>query len=328
MYKTLIFCMCLVFLAGAARASDHLLHFEAQEVFGYSSALQKTIPYSFEPDAEMQTPSVGFDYMKRFSSEFGDVATLYVQGRLALTDEQDDGYKIEPQLYPAFLKVKTPWSYVWFGHNRPSFGLSSYLDSRSLLLRTLSIQGFGYDCDWGTGAYRDVSWGDISVSVTTGSGMPLRVTGNNYMTAARVSYGVLSRDNFTAGFSLGVGRTLDTIGYTVLDSEPLRMQLAGADLTVLRDNLEHRVELLGGTWLDKNTYALLYRFGANLDQEGRLKIEAQPAYWKTGEEKDYQLALCFSILVTSTLTVRTMYIYDDLTNDNRILVQLYYYSPI
>jgi hypothetical protein len=327
MCKALIFCIYLVFLSGAAWASDHLLHFEGQEVFGYSSALQKTIPYSMEPDSEMQKPSVGFDYLKRFSGEFGDVATLAVQGRLALTEDEKDGYKTEPQLYNAYLKVRTPLAYMWFGHNRPSFGLSSYLDSRSLLLRTLSIQGFGYDSDWGAGAYRDFSWGDVSASVTTGSGMPLRETGNNSMTAARASYGVLDRDNYTAGFSLGIGRTLDT-GYTVRDNEPRRMQLAGVDLTVLRDNLEHRFELLGGTWLDKNTYALLYRFGVNLDQEGQLKIEAQPTYWKTGEEKNYQMSLCFSILVTSTLTVRAAYVYDDLTNDNRALVQLYYYSPI
>ncbi len=33
------------------------------------------------------------------------------------------------------------------------------------------------------------------------------------MAAARVSYGVLSRDNITSGFSLGYGNTLDTMGY-------------------------------------------------------------------------------------------------------------------
>ena len=31
----------------------------------------------------MQKPSLGFDYMKRFSGESGDVATFALQGRLA-----------------------------------------------------------------------------------------------------------------------------------------------------------------------------------------------------------------------------------------------------
>jgi len=44
--------------------------------------------------------------------------------------------------------------------------------------------------------YRDFSWGDASASVTTGTGMPIYFKGN-YMTAARVSYGVQSRDNLT-----------------------------------------------------------------------------------------------------------------------------------
>ena len=52
------------------------------------------------------------------------------------------------------------------------------------------------------------------------------------MTAARVSYGVLARDNWNLGFSLGLGQTLDTMGYTVMDDEPYPMQLAGADMTI------------------------------------------------------------------------------------------------
>ena len=328
MYRRLIVCICFLFLNATAEAADRLLYLEGQGVFGYSSALGKTILYSMNPEAEMQKPSLGFDYLQRISGETGDVATLALQYRLALTTLEDDGYKSEPQVYNAYLKVRTPAAYVWLGHNRPAFGLGSYFDSHGLLLRTLSVQGFGYDREWGAGVNRDFSWGDVSASVTTGSGMPIRVTGENYMTAARISYGVLSRDNFNFGFSLGTGRTLETMGYTVMDPEPQRMQLAGADLALLRNNLEHRFDVLAGKWLDEDTYALFYRFGINMDQEGRFKVEAQPAYWKFGEDRNYQLSLCASYLLTSHLTIRTAYIYDDDTDDNRFLLQLYYYRPI
>jgi opacity protein-like surface antigen len=226
------------------------------------------------------------------------------------------------------VKTKTPWTYVWVGHNRPAFGLSSYFDSHGLILRTLAIQGFGYDRDWGGGLYRDFSWGDISASLTTGSGMPVYFKGGNYMTAARVSYGVQSQDNFNLGFSLGYGNTLDTMGYNLRDPEPREMRLAGVDLTILKDNLEHRFDLYAGRWLDQDTYSLFYRFGVNLDQEGRLKIEAQPTYWKFGEENDYQLSLCFSSQVTSNLTVRLGYTYDHSADDSIVILQLYYYAPI
>jgi hypothetical protein len=326
MYKTLLVCLSLLCLTDRVQAADHLLYFEAQGIAGYSSEVKKPIYYSMNPDAEMQKPGLGFDYIQRFSGESGDFATLAVQGRLALT-EDGNNYKLEPQLYNAYVKMKTPVAYMWVGHNRPAFGLSSYFDSHGLILRTLAIQGFGYDRDWGGGLYKDFSWGDISASVTTGSGMPVYMKGN-YMTAARVSYGVQSQDNFNLGFSLGYGSTLDTMGYRLRDPEPLQMRLAGVDLTILRNNLEHRFDLYAGTWLDKDTYAMSYRFGVNLDQEGRLKIEVQPTYWKFGEENDYQLALCFSSQVTSNLTVRLGYTYDHNTDDNRVILQLYYYQPI
>ena len=326
MYKTLLVCLSLLCLTDRVQAADHLLYFEAQGIAGYSSEVKKPIYYSMNPDAEMQKPGLGFDYIQRFSGESGDFATLAVQGRLALT-EDGNNYKLEPQLYNAYVKMKTPVAYMWVGHNRPAFGLSSYFDSHGLILRTLAIQGFGYDRDWGGGFYKDFSWGDISASVTTGSGMPVYMKGN-YMTAARVSYGVQSQDNFNLGFSLGYGSTLDTMGYRLRDPEPLQMRLAGVDLTILRNNLEHRFDLYAGTWLDKDTYAMSYRFGVNLDQEGRLKIEAQPTYWKFGEENDYQLALCFSSQITSNLTVRLGYTYDHNTDDNRVILQLYYYQPI
>ena len=106
------------------------------------------------------------------------------------------------------------------------------------------------------------------------------------MTAARVSYGVLSQDNMNLGFSLGYGNTLDTMGYKLRDPEPRRMTLAGLDFTLLRNNLEHRFDLLAGKWLGEETYALFYRFGVNLDQEGRLKIEAQPTLLEVRGRKE------------------------------------------
>ena len=326
MCRAFVLCLLLLFLTGIAQASDHLLYFEAQGIAGYSSAIDKTIYYSMNPDAEMQKPSLGFDYIKRFSGESGDWATLAVQGRLALIVDGDD-YKLEPQIYNAYFKVKTPVPYVWIGHNRPAFGLSSYFDSHGLLLRTLAIQGFGYDRDWGVGMYKDFSWGDIYASATIGSGMPIHFR-DNYMTTVRASYGVLSQSNYNVGFSLGYGMTLDTMGYKLRDPDPLRMRLAGVDFTILRDNLEHRFDLLAGRWLGEDTHAVSYRFGVNLDPEARMKIEAQPTYWKFGEDKNYELALCFSFLATSNLTVRAMYTYDDNGSDDRIIMQLYYYRPI
>ena len=327
MFKALLICLLLLCLANIGEAEDHLLYFEAQGVIGYSSDLHRTIYYSMNPDAEMQKPSLGFDYIQRFSGESGDVATFALQARLALAGDTGN-YKLEPQVYNAYLKVKTPGPYVWIGHNRPALGLSSFFDSHGQILRTLAIEGLSYDRDWGAGFYKDFSWGDVYTSVTTGSGMPVLFKGGNYMTAGRASYGVLSQDNMNLGFSLGYGKTLDTMGYELRDPEPRQMMLAGADFTFLRNNFEHRFDFLAGKWLGEKTYALFYRFGVNLDQEGRFKIEAQPTYWKLGDEKNYLLSCCFSVLATSNLTVRLGYFYDRNEKDNRVVLQLYYYRPV
>jgi hypothetical protein len=317
-----------LFLVDMAKATDDLLYVEAQGIAGYSSDLNKAIFYSQNPDAEMQKPSLGFDYIKRFSGESGDVAAFALQARLALVvDPRKDEVTLEPQVYNAYFKLKTPGPYVWVGHNRPAFGLSSYFDSHALLLRTLAIQGFGYDRDWGIGFYKDFSWGDLSGTATTGSGMPIYFRGN-YMTAARVSYGVLSQDNWNLGLSLGYGNTLETMGYTLLTREPRRMALGGIDLTLLRDNFEHRFDFLAGQWLGEETYAMLYRFGINLGEEGRLKLEAQPMFWRFGGENNYQMSLCFSFLATSNLTLRAAYTYDHNAQDNMVVLQLYYYRPV
>jgi hypothetical protein len=65
-----------------------------------------------------------------------------------------------------------------------------------------------------------------------------------------------------------------------------------------------------------------------VDPEGRFKIEAQPTYWKFGDEKNWQAAFCVSSLVTSNLTVRMMYQYDHNSGDNSVILQFYFYRSM
>jgi hypothetical protein len=281
--------------------------------------------YAMNKDAEMQKPGIGVDYLQRFSGESGDWGSIGYQGRLALI--VDNGVeRLEPQTYNAWLKVKTPLSDVWIGHNRPAFGLGSYLDSHPLLLRTLPLQGFGYDRDWGAGTSRDFSWGNLQLSATTGSGMPLYLNGNHLL-AGRIGFGVLSEDNFTVGLSAGFGSTLETDGYSIYDPVPRAARLAGTDITLLHDSIEHRFDLLAGEWLGTRTLTAMYRFGYNFGPEQRLKVELQPTYWRSGSE-NWLFSACFSAAFSSALTLRTLYEYNQRADDHRIIGQLYYYLPL
>jgi hypothetical protein len=315
-------------LAGVApaRGDSHLLYLEAQGIAGYSSRQEKPIYYSMNPDAEMQKPSIGFDYLHRFSGESGDWGSFGLQERVALSVYGNGVKKVELQTYNAWFKAKTKLSDIWIGHNRPALGLGSYFDSHPLILRTLPIQGLGYDRDWGIGTYRDFSWGNLQLSATTGTGMPIYFKGN-YMLAGRVAYGVLNEENYTLGLSVGYGETLDTMGYNLRDGEPRRMRLGGADFALLRDNLEHRFDLLAGEWLGADTFAAMYRLGYLFGPEQRMRIELQPTYWRSNGE-NWLLSACFSAIVTPDLTFRTMYEYNKVEDDHRVITQLYYYLPI
>jgi len=305
-------------------ASSSLFYLEAQGVAGYSSSEKKEIFYSIHQQDSMQKPSVGFDYVQKFSGDTGDIATLAVQMRASFDRTRSmDGY-IEPQLYNAYLKFKTPAFDLWIGHDRPALGLSSYFDSHGLLLPTLAMEGFGFDRDWGGGLYRQFDFGDLSVSATTGSGMPPYFKGS-YLASARIGIGVLSRDNYTVGFSGGYGHVLDTMGVNIISSSVHGFGMGGIDYTQLWNNLEFRIDCLAGKREGKLAAAALFRMGINLLDEDRLKIEVQPVYWRMGHENNYQAFGSVSYIITEYLTVRTMYEYDYHANDHKVVGQLYFY---
>ncbi|MHB8054747.1 MAG: hypothetical protein ACYDH3_05825 [Candidatus Aminicenantales bacterium] len=315
-----------VFLSAAfLRASNYLFFLEIQGVAGYSSADRKIIAYSMSPLESMQKPSLGFDYVQRFSGQSGDIAVLSVQGRLAWNSEGDKTF--EPQLYNAFLKFKMRPFDVWIGHDRPAFGLSSILDNHALLLPTLSMMGFGFDRDWGLGLEKDTARGRFGLSLTAGSGMGLKMDGN-YFLSGRYGFGVLNEDNITAGLSLGYGKIRDVAGYTELSKNLIDFAMASADVTWLRNNLENRVEIMAGKRDGLSTLAAFWRFGIGFLDENRLKLEFQPTAVITRESKHFEYAGGLTYLAHPDWTLRAMVAHDPEMNDTRVIFQVYYYKGI
>ena len=317
-----------LFLAAAAPglfASSYLFYFEAQGIAGWSSALKKAIFFSLTAPEVMQKPGIGFDYVQKFSGASGDIATLAVQGRLVVNAE--GGKTFEPQLYNAFLKFKTRAADVWVGHNKPAFGLSTTLDNHGTLLQPLSMYGFGFDRDWGIGLERQFAVGNAGLSLTTGSGMPLKF-GGGWLLAGRAAMGILSQDNFAAGLSAAVGRVYDIMGYELLAEKPVEFKMIGLDASWVSDNWSHGVEVMGGSRDGRRTLAAFWRTGVDLLDESRLKLEAQPIVLWTEDTTRFLIAGGATFLANSDLTLRTMAAYDSESNDVRILFQVYYYKGI
>ena len=317
--------MLLASCCAGAQADSRLLYLEAQAVGGYSSALEKPVYYSMHEHDAMQKPSLGADYVQKLSGENGDWATLALQPRLVWNES--GGHTFEPQLYNAYIRVKTPYCYAWAGHNRPAAGLESYFDTHAALLQALPMYGFGFDRDWGVGASRDFDWGDSAFSLTTGSGMPLLLDGG-YLASARAGRGVLNADNYTAGVYFSGGRVPDVQGYDIMDTHPMPYGFFGVDAAYLWDRLEFRADLRKGEKDGSPAYAALGRIGLNVLEENRLKLEFQPVFTELDGTSGYNLAGGFSYAATAELSWRSLYQYDNGTNDKRITTQLYYYLKI
>ncbi len=320
----IVFFACILVFANRADAENYLLFLEAQGVAGYSGETDDISYYSHMPEEVMQKPSLGIDFLKRFSGQYGDFGAFALQYRLAYDDFDDN---MESQVYNAYFKYKAGWSDLWAGHNRPAMGLSSYLDSHGLLLQPLTMNGFGFDRDWGIGSYREFDWGNFGVSITTGSGMPVRFDGN-YLAAARISRGFLNQDNYNLGVSVAGGETLGVMGYEIMDHEPRNTALAGVDAAYVWNIFETRVELVGGENREQNALAAFFRGGVNLLEEGRLKLEFQPIYTRVDGDDNYQLAGGASIMLTGDITLRSMYLYDHDMDDYRVVVQIYVYKKV
>jgi hypothetical protein len=319
------FCLLFNLLFSPLHAGDTLFFLEAQAAGAYSSGQKAPRWHTMSAAEPMQKPSVGFDLLKKFSGEAGDTGTLAVQARLAADPEARN--RLEPQLYNAYYRRRFAGLYAWAGHNRPAAGLEAYFDTHGALLQALPMYGYGYDRDWGLGLSRDFADGDAALSLTTGSGMRLRAAGN-YLVSARVSRGVLARDNRQAGFYASYGRVPATAGYALVDANEKPYSAFGADAALLWDRLELRGDLRAGEKSGMPYTAALCRLGLNLLDENRLKLETQAVYSGMEHMEGWALAAGASYALAPELTARLLLERDNTMHDSRLAAQLYYYLPI
>lgn len=314
--------LCGVLTAGL-RGQGSLFYLELQAVGAYAAGLREFELFSFMPDDVMQKPGAGFDFIQRLRAKTRDVGVLAVQARLAY---DQNGRRLQPQLYNAYLRLKPGPVNVWLGHNRPAMGLASVLDNHALLLPDPTMFGFGYDRDWGVGLDRDFEKGGVAASLTTGSGMPLFLKGN-YLAAARVFWGVLARDGYSVGLSLSQGNIFETMGYRRVLDEPASWAAAGLDLSFVRRNHESRAEVLVGQRGGSTTFLALWRPGWSFLEEGRLKIDLQPALMRRAGEWELSLGSGLTYLFSADLAGRFM-VLNDRGRGVRFVAQLYYYKRL
>jgi hypothetical protein len=234
--------------------------------------------------------------------------------------------KVEPQLFNAYLKGKTPIGDLWIGHDRIAFGLASYWDTHGDLLQPLPMYGFGFDRDWGGGFSKDFAKGDLKLAFTTGTGMGFAID-ENFLGSARGSFGVLSYDNYNIGLSFMGGKIPDTMGYEIMNMRK-DVLIGGIDIAFNYNNIEQKAEVNYGVKNEKQALAVFYRMGVNFLDENRLKLEAQYAYTDQEGIQNHTPGGGITFRLTQDLTLRTMYEWSSISNEHRVAVQLYAYFAL
>ncbi|MDD4310541.1 MAG: hypothetical protein PHO32_09190 [Candidatus Cloacimonetes bacterium] len=294
---------------------------EAQIAGSYYPDEKDLFWYTHHPQEVMQKPSVGFDYLSRIGSDNRDYGYISLQARLAYDEYRD---KLQAQLYNAFIDLKLSNLDMWLGHNKPAIGLSSNLDNHALLQRDLSMSGLNFDRDWGTGIKLSRINPSISASLTTGSGMPLRIR-ESYLLASRIGWGDLPSENYSIGFSASGGEILKTMGYEIMHDElPHSLYTAGLDFSGRLLNNYVYTDFLYGSFHEKPAYAGFVRFGYNLLPEERLAIEAQAYFQELAEAVSQEYSLGMNWRISADFTLRTLYSIHQPDFEHKIAMQIYY----
>ncbi len=331
-YILLIFLSLGLNAAFGQRGQNTLLYFDGQGIIGYNHVEEDVIYYSHHILDAMQKPSLGMDWLQRFSSRHRDIGILALQFRWAYDRETRAG---ECQLYNAWFKYKSPAGDIWAGHGKPAAGASSWLDNHALLLPDMTMYGFIFDRDWGGGYSKDTDWGNLSLSLTTGSGMRLYNKDGNFLAAGHVSYGVLNKDNFTLGATFLHGKVLEAMGYNLLHGKKLHRQtMSGFDAALRYNNLETMLDTYIGKFYpagnpdEANAWGLLWRSGINLLEEERLKPEVQIHLRELLRKHHTEAAAGITWKLHPDWTLRLMYARNIRNKDQKTVAQIYYYISL
>jgi hypothetical protein len=315
------------------KASETLFYKEANLIGGYSEkdGWSDSIPY--------MPSSLGFEYYRKFSNEYGDYMTADLQFRVAYDSLKDINEAWGVEFHNAWLEYKLmPMLKARAGHFKVPFGLEPLLDTHGTILQTLAEQDIGFKHDWGGALRGYISRIDYEMSLQLGSGMSLRMGDGNYLVSARA--GLSQDENPQAGLSLLYGEILRSAGMStlprnkLLSNDPVRKKRIGLDGMYLYGPLLFKAEAAFGQNNDKYVFGYLgeadYTFPHHQDLEFELQFKSWINDLETRKSDETMLTAGFSYKVTQSVTLRGAYmrvfnIMNDGT-DNRVVFQFYYYG--
>ena len=283
--------------------------------------------------------SLGFEYYRKFSNDYGDFLTLDVQVRAGYDSKEDSQDAFGIEIHNAWAEYNLGLGKaIRLGHFDPAFGLEPVLDTHGTLLQTLASKNIGFKKDWGI-AYKGMLGDyDYEVAAQIGSGMGIRRKDGSYLMTGRI--GTPQTREFRYGLSFLYGRTLRpgeswTIPASeLLSNRSVRKKRIGVDLQFPLGPVEFKGEVAAGDNDGTTAGGALAEFAYTVPGLERLELKLQGTYWSNDWDKkntrDSTIAPVIEYEVTPSLSARLGYFHDidspGSSKDRLVLLQLYYYG--
>jgi hypothetical protein len=282
--------------------------------------------------------SLGFEYFRKFSNEYGDFLTLDLQLRAAYDSmaSSEDAFGVE--LHNAWLEHKFGLGKsVRVGHFAPAFGLEPVVDTHGTLLQTLAEQDIGFKRDWGVDYKGLLGDYDFEFAAQLGSGMGIHREDGSFLLTNRIS--TPKSGETQVGLSFLYGQTLESSQPWTIPSPDLvsdkstQKRRIGLDVQRQLGIFDFKAEVAAGDNDGKTVAGGLTEFGYTVPQQQNLKVKMQMSYWSNDWDKknarDLTLSPVIEYKVNTSSTISLGYfhdIYSSSDEDRMILLQFYYFG--
>jgi hypothetical protein len=275
-----------------------------------------------------QNSSVGFEYYKIISNEYGDYLTTDLQLRLVYDSSEQSADVWNIEIHNAWGEYKLGKGYkLRFGHFDPAFGLEPILDTHGTLLQTMAMKNIGFKKDWGIALKSYLFNYDYEIAVQMGSGMSIRTQDGNYLLSGRIG---TSQDTlFQYGISFFCGELFQTEGAGTITKRRI-----GMDSQYSFGNFLFKGEMAYGENSGQHVLGYWLEMDSTLPSHQNWQFGVQLQSWindlTMSNSDDSALILGVSHKISSKLTLSMDYSYDihlmNAREDNKLRLQLYYYG--
>jgi len=282
--------------------------------------------------------SVGFEYFRKFSDQYGDHLTLDLQMRVSYDSLENHENAWAVEIHNAWLEYKLGiGKSLQIGHFDPAFGLEPVVDTHATLLQTLAMHSLGYTKDWGIGYKGLLGDLDFQFAAQLGSGMPLYATDDSYLLTTRIATPLENETQL--GLSFAYGQTLSFVQDRtipmpdLMDEHSTQKKLISLDYRAPMGPFGFKGEVATGDFEGTTVGGGLAELSYTLPDNQNITLKLQTSYWAdslgNSDKTDATIAPVVTYKINNEWSMSAGYFHDlDAMEkkDRMIVLQLYYYG--